>query len=240
MRARLEAIESKDPLKSVLIDNTFITTDGIASCNGRLKVIYNAFESIQPNRENIKQLVHPTEERFNSSEGAVIEGINLNLDSDNKNLLQKHITEDQIKFNPIWRALARGDEYLLSQYAKAITYETQEKHKDNYMVKSKKDLDVMSIHLIDLACEIDSEKEAESYMASVYINGIDNPYWSSCLHTLGSIHMESLHIGLLYHIGAIAKHKDQKTLEQKASEASKNKAAFEHNGTLFLPVNSKK
>lgn len=128
MRRRLEVLTASKEVKDAWWTNYFDTGDAVIyHPDGRFKVVLNA--------EPMKEL-NP---KSKLSNGALVlsEGMYDKLDGENftreevgkYGLVERLLTKEEAKKNPIWKALAGGDQALLDAYADAVFTKAKEQYR---------------------------------------------------------------------------------------------------------------
>ena len=126
MRARLESIKTNTK-KDLRLSDYFNSGDGVAYNNNRMKIVYDAPQLRTIDKAtplSLGALILSPEE-YDASEG-----IDFSRDSLDDAGIDRFLTMKEAKSHPIWLALARGDQYLLSEYADLMF--AGEKTRNNY------------------------------------------------------------------------------------------------------------
>jgi len=244
MKGRIKAIESNDPAQMNLwLYNYILTTDGIGSYRGKLKVLHGFFNSIQPDRSKVHSCEYPSARQYKSFDGQeypidvekaeFIFGEPKTVDTIVK-LGAGFNNKEEAMNAPILLDLAR-DKHLLSDYFDAMHPEAEKLAKawaKKYKEKAG-EVKLLGLNLIDLMCAVEEERRRNNFgpvASPVGLGTIDN------VHRTSEIYVES-NLYSSHSVAAIAEDvPPQENLDKKVLEAARNAQPFELNGNLFVPV----
>ena len=168
MKRRLEVENSKDKdLRNYYLNNYFGTGDGLARHpDGRVKIVLDA--------KQLKEL-NPESELLLLGGGLILtdgvyealEGLEFNT-KDLDKYTGRPLKKGEVKDNPIWLALARGDQHLLDEYTDMIF--AKAKIQFNYNEN-------MGLYLLSV--------QEKSIMRSWFVRGLDSGSDAGGYLTLG-------------------------------------------------------